>query len=174
MFKQLDREEILYDWDFYQGYIHDALNASVGAKEMIGQNEKSIEKIFKKLTNPFNSTMQLWVQETDHEIDVVHNIPVKDLSYVNYLVLTQIQICEFTGRKSLLWFSCTRVREVDTGTMIQAYQEGEHELKLFAIAHDCEGISGYSDLDYYAKRVKEDWVGAITRHFFYLPLQEAA
>ena len=157
MFKKLERDEILYDWDSYRELILQALNESVGAKETIGFSDNAIDKIFKKLTNPFNTSMQLWIQKSDD---------------LNYVVLTQIQKCEFTQRRSLLWFSSTRARDLDTETVLQAYQEGEEHLKQFAKANQCEGISGYSDLEYFAKKVKEDW-GAITRYFFYLPLQEA-
>lgn len=158
MFKKLERDEILSDWDYYQKFVLEALNSSVGAKETIGFSDNAIDKIFKKLTNPFNTSMQLWIQKSDD---------------LNYVILTQIQKCEFTQRRSLLWFSITRARDLDTETMIQAYQEAEKELKQFAKDNQCEGISGYSDLEYFAKKVKEDW-GAITRYFFYLPLQEAA
>jgi|TARA_Y100000310_G_C20432989_1_gene692380 hypothetical protein len=159
MFRMLDQEEIQFNWEEYEGAISEAINASVGSKAMFDSDKKVLGHIYKKLTNPFNSSMQLWVVEEEG---------------LNYVVLTQIQYCEFTGRKTLLWFSATKVGDVDTNDMVKAYQEGENGLKEYAKMNDCEGICGYTDLDYFAKKVKEDWDGAITRYFFYLPMKEAA
>ena len=159
MFRMLDQEEIQFNWEEYEGAISEAINASVGSKAMFDSDKKVLGHIYKKLTNPFNSSMQLWVVEEEG---------------LNYVVLTQIQYCEFTGRKTLLWFSATNVGDVDTNDMVKAYQEGENGLKEYAKMNDWEGICGYTDLDYFAKKVKEDWDGAITRYFFYLPMKEAA
>jgi hypothetical protein len=100
--------------------------------------------------------MQLWVSESDD---------------IDYVILTQIQVCEFTGRQSLLWFSFTRLRDIDAMAMIQAYEEGEPILKKFAKENNCEGISGYTDLEYFKKRVREDWPDTVVRYFFYLPIK---
>jgi len=160
MFRMLEKEEIQYNWDEYQGAIVKALNASIGAETTIGSSDNAVGQIYKKLTNPFNSSMQLWVVEEEDAI--------------NYVVLTQLQQCEFTDRKSLVWFSATRTRDVDAADMVKAYEEGERGLKDYASKNDCVGICGYTDLDYFAKKVKEDWEGAITRYFFYLPMKKTA
>lgn len=136
--------------------VHKALNSSTGAQHTIGYHSEALKNIFQKLTNPFNSTMQLWVFESDD---------------IDYVVLTQIQVCEFTGRQSLLWFSSTRLRDIDFNVMAQAYKEGEEALTKFAEDNNCEGISGYTDLEYFKKRVNEDWPDSITRYFFYLPIK---
>lgn len=157
MFFRVEKEEIEEKWySLFESAVHLALNASTGAHQTIGYHKDAIKNIYNKLTNPFNTSMQLWVAETDD---------------VNYVMLTQIQVCEFTGRRSLLWFSWTRIREIDTVAMIQAYEEGEQALKQFAKDNNCEGISGYTDLEYLKNKVQEDWPDASTRYFFYLPIK---
>ena len=159
MIRLVPEKEVIKKWDeVFQSAIYLALNASTGAHKTIGYHTNALKKIFKKLSNPFNSSMQLWVSEGDD-------------NDINYVVLTQLQVCEFTGRQSLLWFSTTRVRDVDLGSMVQAYQEGEKVLIKYAKDNNCEGISGYTDLEYFKDRVNQDWPDAVTRYFFYLPIK---
>ena len=157
MFRIVKEKEIAEKWEgVFQPAVHLALNSSTGSHETIGYHKDALKNIFKKLTNPFNATMQLWVSESDD---------------IDYVILTQVQVCEFTGRQSLLWFSFTRLRDIDALAMLKAYQEGEPVLKQFAKDNNCEGISGYTDLEYFKKRVKEDWPDTVVRYFFYLPIK---
>ena len=149
-------KEVSQQWDTFKPAIHEALNSSTGARQTIGFHSEAIKRIYNKLTNPFNSDMQLWLSETDA---------------LNYIALTQLQCCEFTQRRTLLWFSITKVRDVSIEDTIQTYQEGQLALTQFAKENDCVGISGYTDLEYFKKKVDEDWKGSVTRYFFYLPLQ---
>ena len=61
MFRMLDQDDIQFNWEEYEGAISEAINASVGSKAMFDSDKKVLEHIYKKLTNPFNSSMQLWV-----------------------------------------------------------------------------------------------------------------
>lgn len=158
MFRRVNEKEIAEKWDnVFQPAIHLSLNSSAGAIQTIGYHENAIKNIFNKLTNPFNATMQLWVAESDD---------------IDYVVLTQGQVCEFTGRKSLLIFASTRLRDIDSQTKLQGFQEAVKVITEFAITNDCEGISGYTDLAYVKDKVVEAWPEpSTTRHFFYLPIK---
>ena len=49
--------------------------------------------------------------------------------------------------------------------------ENAAALKQFAKDNNCEGISGYTDLEYLKNKVQEYWPDASTRYFFYLPIK---
>ena len=157
MIRRLGHAEIRKRWKEFEAPICTALTSSTGAKDTIGYSAHAVKNIHKKLTNPFNSTMQLWEAGGGK---------------VSYIVATQIQQCEFTGRRSLLWFSITRIEDIEPSEVAAVYKAGEKAFKKFALENKCEGICGYTDLDYFAKKVQSDWPEAITRYYFYLPISK--
>ena len=91
----------------------------------------------------------------------------------NYIVLTQLQVCSFTGKKTLVLNSCTRVKDVDKETVAERYLDMYKTLSKFAIHNKCVGMFMYTDLDYYAERVEEtrELTNAVTRYQFFFPLK---
>ena len=159
MLKQKSIKEIAENWQEYREPVKKAFFATPGGLAMGGDKYDDFEHIIKlKLTNPFNTSMQLWSSEEDGE--------------VNYIVLTKLQICEFSQIKSLLLFTGTRINDVEELTMQQAYADGYVALTSFAQKHNCEGIMAYSDLDYFVNKINTTsfFDGVIKRNFFYLPL----
>lgn len=159
MLKQKSIKEIAENWQEYREPVKRAFFATPGGLAMGGDKYDDFEHIIKlKLTNPFNTSMQLWSSEEDGE--------------VNYIVLTKLQICEFSQIKSLLLFTGTRVNDVEELTMQEAYADGYVALTSFAQKHNCEAIMAYSDLDYFVDKIKTTsfFDGVIKRNFFYLPL----
>lgn len=159
MLKQKSIKEIAENWQEYREPVKKAFFATPGGLAMGGDKYDDFEHIIKlKLTNPFNTSMQLWSSEEDGE--------------VNYIVLTKLQICEFSQIKSLLLFTGTRVNDVEELTMQQAYADGYVALTSFAQKHNCEAIMAYSDLDYFVDKIQTTsfFDGVIKRNFFYLPL----
>ena len=159
MLKQKSIKEIAENWQEYREPVKKAFFATPGGLAMGGDKYDDFEHIIKlKLTNPFNTSMQLWSSEEDGE--------------VNYIILTKLQICEFSQIKSLLLFTGTRVNNVEQLTMQEAYADGYVALTSFAQKHNCEAIMAYSDLDYFVDKIKTTsfFDSVIKRNFFYLPL----
>ena len=159
MIKQKSIREITENWQEYREPIKQAFSSTPGGLAMGGGKYDDYEHIIKlKLTNPFNTSMQLWTSESDSE--------------VNYIVLTKLQVCEFSQIKTMLLFSGTRVNDVEELTMQEAYADGYVALTSFAQKHNCEAILAYSDLDYFVDKINTTsfFAGVIKRNFFYLPL----
>jgi len=160
MLKQLPIKKIIADWNLYEDPVREAFISSPGALAMGGDDYEKVSNALKlKLTNPFNNSMQLWISESEGKI--------------NYVVLTKFQICEFSGNKTLLLFSGTRISDVEELTMQEAYLEGYFELTQFAQEHECKAILAYSDLDYFVDKIQttDIFSGVLKRNFFYLPLE---
>jgi len=155
MIKRVNHTEIIERWKEFEEPIIKALTSSKGANITIGYSDSAVKNIYKKLTNPFNSSMQLWVAGANE---------------TKYTALTQLQKCEFTGKVSLVWFSITRIEDIEPSEVETIYKEGEKAFKDFAVKNKCEAIVGYTDLDYFAEKVKSDWPEAVTRYYFYLPI----
>ena len=161
MFHRKTCREITQDWGNYREPIKKAFTSNPGSLAMGGDKFDKFEKTIKlKLTNPFQNSMQLWVFE--------------DEGGVRYIILTKLQICEFSQNKTLVWFSATKIDDVDETTKEKAYLEGYKTLTKFAKKNDCVGIIGYSDLDYFEERRNElkEWMPVIHRHLFYFPLED--
>lgn len=153
--RQVNHNEIVEKWEEYKEPIIKALTSSEGANIIIGYSDSAIKNIYKKLTNPFNPSMQLWVE-----------------SETKYIGITQLQQCEFTGRRSLLWFSITRLEDIEPSEVDTIYKEGHKILKEFALQNKCEAMVGYTDLDYLAKKLKFDMPEMVIRYYLYLPISE--
>ncbi len=159
MLVRVTREDILENWEDYKEQFKVAATSSEGGIIALGDNfEEASKVIYERLTNPFNTNMQLWTSVSDSTPD--------------YIGLTQLQQCEFTNRKTLLLFTITKLNEVDKETMQNMYMEAYEGVSQFAKEQECIGMTCYSDLEYFAEKAKEtkDWTGVITRYFFYFPL----
>ena len=106
--------------------------------------------------NPFNQVMHLWVENNNE-----------------YLLLTKLQICEFTERKTLVLYSLYRIKDVDKETLSERYFEAYKTITKFARENKCVGMFCISDLDYFAELAKEtqEWTNVVTRYQFYFPLK---
>ena len=158
MLKLLPGKIVKENWDKYKTHLITASEATEGGGVLTdGGSEKYLKGIYARLVNPFNQSMHLWVEEED-----------------DYLLLTHIQTCEFTERKTLVLFSLTRTKDVDKDKVTQRYFDGYPVIVDFAKKFNCLGIFGYSDLEYFAKIAKETEKSInqkiITRYQFYIPL----
>lgn len=158
MLKLLDQRKIKENWETYKEPLKEAMCSTEGALFFMSGNTKDILKsILGRLMNPFNTSMHLWI-ENDNE----------------YLLLTHIQICEFTNKKTLLLFSLTRTKDVDNSTILQRWIDGYPVMEKFAKENDCEGITAYTDLPYFTKiaegLTKSTKIKIITRYQYYVPL----
>lgn len=157
MLKLITPKEIEENWDKYKANIKKAFEATSGGSLIMSDSNKDFYKyIYTRLVNPFGSSMDLWVEGEG-----------------NYIVLTQLQVCSFTGKKTLVLNSCTRVKDVDKETVADRYLDMYKTLSKFAIHNKCVGMFMYTDLDYYAERVEEtrELTNAVTRYQFFFPLK---
>lgn len=158
MLKQLSQRKIKENWKIYKEEIRTSIVSTEGALAFVeGKTEETLKGIFNRLMNPFNHQMHLWI-DGDHD----------------YLLLTHIQICEFTETKTLLLFSLTRTKDVENDTIIQRWIDGYPVMKTFAKENNCKGITAYTDLDYFIKVAKKVAESAnekmIIRYQYYVPL----
>ena len=157
MLQRIKPEEIEKNWDKYKANIKKAFEATDGGALIMSDSKKDFYKYtYDRLVNPLQNSMTLWVEGEE-----------------NYVVLTQLQKCSFTGKKTLVLNTCTRTKDVDKETVAGRYLDMFKTLSKFAVHNKCVGIYMYSDLDYYAKRVEEtrELTNAITRYQFYFPLK---
>ena len=157
MLKLITPEEIEKNWDKYKANIKKAFEATEGGILIMSDSKKDFYSyIYNRLVNLFQNSMTLWVEGEE-----------------NYVVLTQLQKCSFTGKKTLVINSCTRTKDVDKETVSERYLDMFKTLSKFAVHNKCVGMYMYSDLDYYAERVEEtrELTNAITRYQFYFPLK---
>jgi len=156
--KLLSQRKIKENWKIYKEHLITASEATEGGCIITeGASEKYLKGIYGRLINPFNQTMHLWTEEDD-----------------DYLLLTHIQTCEFTERKTLVLFSLTRTKDVDKETVAQRWLDGYPAIVGHAKENKCLGIFGYSDLEYFIKIAKEVSKATkqeiITRYQYYVPL----
>ena len=157
MLKLIKPKEIEENWDKYKANIKKAFEATEGGTLIMSDSKKDFYSyIYNRLVNLFQNSMTLWVEGEE-----------------NYVVLTQLQKCSFTGKKTLVLNACTRTKDVDKETVAGRYLDMYKTLSKVAIHNKCVGMYMYSDLDYYAKRVEEtrELTNAITRYQFYFPLK---
>jgi hypothetical protein len=156
MLKLLSQKKIKKNWEEYKSHIETAFVSTEGGHLLTSNSSKDIYKIiYGRLMNPFNHDTHLWTSENE-----------------NYLLLTQIQECEFTGRKTIILTSGTRTKDVDEETRDQWYQDIYSTISKFGKEHKCVAMYCFSDLDYFidvAKKTKK-WSKVITRYQFYVPL----
>jgi len=153
--KQLSQRKIKEGWEKYRTHIETAMTSSEGGL-VVAQGSKDIYTgIFERLMNPFSHLMQLWSEGEE-----------------DYIVLTQLQVCEFTEKRTLVLFSSTRTKDVDKDLLDERYYEAYKSISKFAKDNKCVGMLCYSDLDYFAEMAKEtkEWTNVITRYQFYFPL----
>ena len=156
MLRLLDQRKIKENWEVYKEHLITASEATEGGSILTdGGSEKYLKGVYGRLMNPFNQTMHLWIEDDDE-----------------YLLLTQLQGCEFTERKTLVLFSLYRIKDVDKETLSERYFEAYKVISKFAKDNKCVGMFCYSDLDYFAEMAKQtkDWTNVITRYQFYFPL----
>jgi hypothetical protein len=156
--KLLLPKKIKENWKTYKEHLIIASEATEGGDLFTdGGSEEYLKGIYGRLMNPFNRSMHLWIENDD-----------------DYLLLTHIQTCEFTERKTLVIFSLTRTKDVDNSTILQRWFDGYPVIKKFAKENECVGIIGYSDLEYFTKIVKEVAKSTkqeiIIRYQYYVPL----
>ena len=156
MLKLLTQKKIKENWETYKSHIETAFVSTEGGHLLTSNSSKDIYKnIYGRLMNPFNHDMNLWVSENE-----------------NYILLTQIQECEFTGRKTIILSSGTRTKDVDEETRDQWYQDIYSTISKFGKEHGCVAMYCFSDLDYFAEMAEKtkEWSKVITRYQFYFPL----
>jgi len=90
----------------------------------------------------------------------------------DYIVLTQLQESDSTGKRTLVLFSATRTEDVNEETVANRYYEAYQTISKFARDKDCEGMYCYSDLDYFAELAQQtkEWTNVITRYQFLFPI----
>ena len=115
MLKQLTQKKIKENWEKYKPHIETAMTSTEGGLVLSGGPEDIYKGIFERLMNPFNHIMQLWIEGDE-----------------DYIVLTQLQVCEFTRRQTLILFSSTRTKDVDKETVSQRYYEAYQTISKFA------------------------------------------
>jgi hypothetical protein len=156
MLKLLTQKKIKENWETYKPHIETAFVSTEGGQLLTSNSSKDIYKnIYGRLMNPFNHNTHLWISENE-----------------NYLLLTEIQECMFTGRRTITLSSGTRIKDVDEETKDQWYHDIYNTILKFGKEHNCVGMYCFSDLDYFvelAEKTKE-WSKVITRYQFYLPL----
>ena len=156
MLKLLDQRDIKENWKEYKTYIEKAYTSTEGGNLLTSNSSIDIYKtIYGKLMNPFNEDTHLWLSKNKE-----------------YLLLTQIQECEFTGRKTILLESGTRLKDVDIKTRDKWYHDIHNTISKFAKERGCVAIYVFSDLDYFVKVAKKtkEWSNVMTRYQFYFPL----
>ena len=156
MLKQLSQKNVKENWEEYKAHIETAFVSTAGGHLLTSGGPEDIYKvIYGLLINPFNNTTHLWRDDTE-----------------DYLLLTEIQECSYTGKRTLVLTSNTRTKDVDDETRSKWYFDSYKIVGNFAKENKCVGMYCYSDLDYFAKMAKEtqEWSKVITRYQFYFPL----
>jgi len=155
--KLLPPKKVEENWETYKEHLITAFEATEGGSILTeGGSEEYLKGIYDRLMNPFTQSMHLWVEGEE-----------------DYVVLTHLQVCEFTERQTLVIFSSTRTKDVDKETLSQRYFEAYKSISKFAQDNNCVGMYCYSDLDYFAELAKttKEWTNVITRYQFYFPLE---
>jgi|TARA_R100001530_G_scaffold124958_1_gene93310 hypothetical protein len=156
MLELLTPENIKENWKRYKDNLKVAFTSSEGTDFVTGEGSEDIYKvIYNRLINPFSQTMHLWSEGEE-----------------DYIVLTQLQESDFTGKRTLVLFSATRTEDVNEETVANRYYEAYQTISKFARDKDCEGMYCYSDLDYFAELAQQtkEWTNVITRYQFLSPI----
>ena len=156
MLEQLSQEKIKENWKKYKSDLETAFVSSEGTNIVTGDGSQDIYTvIYNRLINPSDPDMHLWSEGNE-----------------DYIVLTQLQECEITGKQTLVLFSATRTQDVDKDLLGERYYEAYVSISKFARDHNCVGMYCYSDLEYFLELAKttKDWTNVITRYHFIFPL----
>ena len=158
MLRLVSNKIVKKNWQEYKKHLITACEATEGGDHFTDAgSEEYLKGIYSRIINPFNQTMHLWIEEDN-----------------DYLLLTHIQTCEFTKRKTLVLFSLTRTKDVDNATVLQRWFDGYPIISGFARENECKGIIGYSDLRAFTKIAEEVSKSTkqkiITRYQYYCPL----
>jgi len=156
MLKLLTPENIKENWERYKDNLKVAFTSSEGTDFVTGEGSEDIYKvIYNRLINPFSQTMHLWSYGEE-----------------DYIVLTQLQESDSTGKRTLVLFSATRTEDVDEETIANFYYESYQTISKFARDNKCVGMYCYSDLDYFADLAQQtkEWTNVITRYQFLFPI----
>ena len=156
MLELLTPENIKENWKRYKDNLKVAFTSSEGTDFVTGEGSENIYKvIYNRLTNPFSQTMHLWSEGEE-----------------DYIVLTQLQESDSTGKRTLVLFSATRTEDVDEETIANRYYESYQTISKFARDNKCVGMYCYSDLDYFAELAQQtkEWTNVITRYQFLSPI----
>ena len=107
MLKLISQRKIKNNWEFYKKHISKALGNTYGDKL-----DKGLKVIFGKLMSPFKPDMHLWTNE-------------------EYLILTNIFVCEFTLRKSLMLYTFTRInwKHIENIKTEESYEQVVTQIK---------------------------------------------
>ena len=159
MLKILTQKQVKENWSTYKEHLRTASVATEGGSVLLDNgSEEYLKGVYARLMNPFSQVMHLWIEDDDE-----------------YLLLTHIQTCEFTGKSTLVLFSLTRTKDVDKESVAQRWFDGYPVIAGHARANKCLGIVGYTDLDYFIKIAKEVSESTnqkiITRYQYYVPLE---
>ena len=86
MLKLVSQRKIKENWKTYKEQVKEAMVSTDGGLAFFKDNtEETLKGIYSRLMNPFSHQMHLWIDDDDE-----------------YLLLTHIQVCEFTETKTLL------------------------------------------------------------------------
>ena len=156
MLELLTPENIKENWERYKDNLKVAFTSSEGSDFVTGEGSEDIYKvIYNRLTNPFSQIMHLWSEGEE-----------------DYIVLTQLQESDSTGKRTLVLFSVTRTKDVNEETIANRYYEAYQTISKFARDNKCVGMYCYSDLDYFAELAQQtkEWTNVITRYQFLFPI----
>jgi hypothetical protein len=166
MIQLLGRSQIEDNWDLYKDQLKVAFTSSEGALIEVGNNfEKAIKVIRYKLLSD-RPTMHLWVECKD--------LYAGRQGAIDYIVLTLLAQCEFTKRKTLVLVTITKTGDTPKEKLSERYFNAYQAVSKFAKEEGCEGMTCYSDLEYFADMAKETkhYTNVRTRYMFYFPLKD--
>ena len=116
MLKLLSPKKVKENWETYRKHLKTSCEATEGGGILTdGGSEEYLKSIYSRLINPFNQSMHLWIEDDE-----------------DYLLLTHIQTCEFTERKTLVLFSLTRTKDVNPFEVTQRWFDGYPVITKFA------------------------------------------
>ena len=156
MLRLLSQKKIKKNWKFYKKQIKVAFTSSEGGRIFTDNgSEQGLRKIYERLMNPFSHTMHLWSKGKD-----------------DYILLTQLQICDITDQKTLVLYSFTRTKDIDKEKLEQIWFDSYNVISKYAKSNSCLGMICYSDLEYFVEMAKktQEWSKVHTRYQFYFPL----
>ena len=105
MLKIVSQRKIKENWKKYRPYLEMAFESLSKEHQFTDEEREQLYKgVYERLMNPFSNTMHLWIEGDE-----------------DYLVLTQLQTDEFTGRSTLVLYSSTRTKDVDKDTVSKRY-----------------------------------------------------
>jgi len=112
------------------------------------------------LTNVLAGHIQVWISYDEQD---EQRIP-------NAIALTRVQICEFTGRKTLLLYSVTRIQSISKEVTDRMWMEAFIATSKYAIARGCVGLVAITELDYLADKARNLGVDTKVKYLIDIPL----